>query len=108
MVAETTLEKVGREVFGLSEPDYCTTYRVEVRCPDGTVRFYGLRAATKDQARIEGIKLIGSMVDTYQDDRIVWRMANDSNWSFGTKTQSSSSTIKDKFKKILNAFFEID
>ena len=108
MVAETTMSKVGREVFGKGEPDYCTTYRMEVRAPDGTVRFFGLRAATKEQARLEGVKLVSGMIETFKDERIAWRMANDSNWSFGSNAQSSSLTIKDKVKKILNAFFEIE
>ena len=109
MVAETTMSKIGREVFGKGEADYCPKYRMEVRTPNGTVRFFALRAKSKELARLEAVKMVQEMVEAYQDERIIWRMANDSSWSFGSATQEVAPlTFKDKVKKFLDAFFEIE
>lgn len=116
---ETTMERVYREVFAsesdyrkvtvkepTSEPD-CRTFRVEIRTPDGAIRYYGLKSSDKSIARKEALSVIQSLVSSFSDDRILWRMAGDRNWYLNGSTAPTNK--KDSFfKRAMNYFFDLD
>lgn len=100
VLQETTMERVRREVFGeITIPD-CRTYRIEMRSPDGNIRYYSFRTSDKSVAREEAVLLVKQMVEQFQDERVIWRMAGDKNWSIG------SSTPVHKKPSILKRFVE--
>ncbi|MCM3358133.1 DUF6018 family natural product bioysynthesis protein [Psychrobacillus sp. MER TA 171] len=97
----SVMERVGREVFN-TVPRVDCTYRVEVRTSDGAIRYYGLRTQNKAAARKEAVKIIKQLL-TSNDDRILWRMAGERNWSLNVPVNKVS-----KFKRGLNWFFDLE
>lgn len=108
----SVMNRVFQEVFGPSEIEDCRTYRVEVRLPDGKNRFYALRAESKENARQEAVSIVESMVQDFEDERVIWRLAGDNNWTFGGYRQYENTTKISKpkmtMKRILNYFFELE
>lgn len=69
-------------------------YRLEVRTPDGTKRFYSIKASSRGKAREEAKSIIHDMVVSFNDERIMWKMVGDTHWTFGVEAKMS---IFDKF-----------
>ncbi|MDX1807509.1 MAG: DUF6018 family natural product bioysynthesis protein [Paenisporosarcina sp.] len=103
---ESVMEKVRREVF--MDESNCRNFRMEVRTPDGKVRFYAMKELNKIKARLEAEKFIDSLVEHFNDERILWRMAGDRDWSFvSAATTSTVSTKSSKSTKSLaQRFFD--
>ena len=113
MAARTisVMNRVYEEVFGPSDIEHCRMYRVELRLPDGKNRFYALRADSKTNARHEAVSLVESMVQKFGDERVIWRLAGDNNWSFGGYRHEKSTKVsrtKMTMKRVLNYFFELE
>ena len=69
-------------------------YRIEVRTPDGTKRFYSIKASSRGKARDEANAIIHDMMVSFNDDRIMWKMVGDLHWTFGVEAKQS---LFDKF-----------
>lgn len=103
---ETTMERVFNEVFSQEKKLDCRTYRIEVRTPDGAIRFYGLKASDKSVARQEAVTVVQQLVTSFKDERILWRMAGDKDWSLnGAAVHTNKPSL---FKRIMNYFFVMD
>ena len=103
---ETIMERVFNEVFSQEKKLDCRTYRIEVRTPDGAIRFYGLKAIDKTVARKEAIAVVQELVTSFQDERILWRMAGDKDWSLNG---AASNTKKPSlFARAMNYFFDLE
>lgn len=103
---ETVLERVYYEVFAKEKKLDCRTYRIEVRTPDGAIRYYGLKTSDKSLARKEALEVVHQIVTSFKDERILWRMAGDKDWylngsAIATKKQSL-------FKRAMNYFFDME
>lgn len=103
---ETKMEKVYREVFGGTIDSDCRNFRMEMRSPDGKIRYYSLKASDKNVARKEAVALVHHIVKQFQDERIIWRMAGDKNWSIGSAT--SHAAKPSMFKRFVDYFFLIE
>ena len=82
----------------------CRNYRLEIRTPDGNRRYYSIRAKSKREARVEAENILKEMIQSFGDERFLWRMAGDRNWSFGMR--QSQPFLHTFLKKITNYFFE--
>ncbi|WP_028393915.1 DUF6018 family natural product bioysynthesis protein [Bacillus cihuensis] len=102
---ETTMARINREVFGGSTD--CRKVRMEIRTPDGNRRIYSLNAVTKGEAREEAVQIVKSMVKTFNDERVMWRMAGDRVWSFGAAGVASGPK-QSVFKRFFDYFFELN
>lgn len=83
-------------------------YRMEVRTPDGKRRFYSLKARSKGMARLEAVEIVSEMVDRYNDERIMWKMVGDQNWTFGTDSHELRIARKSTFDKFCYYFFGLN
>lgn len=102
----TIMERVFNEVFLQDKKLDCRTYRIEVRTPDGAIRFYGLKASNKSVAREEAVTVVQQMVTSFNDERILWRMAGDKDWSLnGATVQSKKPSL---FARVMDYFFVMD
>ncbi|WP_282155741.1 DUF6018 family natural product bioysynthesis protein [Cytobacillus gottheilii] len=102
---------VTNQVFGgnlLSSKENCRYFRIEVRTANGGRRFYALKARKESEARLEAVKLITDMVNTFQDEKIAWRMAGDKNWTFGTHSFEARIAKKSWFNRFAYYFFALD
>lgn len=86
----------------------CRYFRMEVRTPDGARRFYSLKADTKGTARLEAVEIVREMVQSFDDERIMWRMVGDKNWTFGTNSHEARVASKSLYDKIAYYFFGLD
>lgn len=103
---ETTMERVFNVVFSQEKKLDCRTYRMEVRTPDGAIRFYGLKASDKSVARKEAVAVVQGLVTSFQDERILWRMAGDKDWSLnGAAVHTKKPSL---LAKVMNYFFVMD
>lgn len=102
----TLLEKVYHDVFGERTAEDCRYYRAELRTPDGKIRFYSLKSSSKKDARKEAQKLFHQMTQVYNDERIIWRMAGDKQWSFGSA--SSKSAKPSLWNRFVTYFFVLE
>lgn len=102
----TSLSDVAKNVISFVNSKDCKkqTYRMEVRTPDGKCLHYGVRATNSNSARIEANQMLASMSNAFQDERIVWRMAGDRDWSF----IGAVKTKKSLWHKLVDYFFVID
>lgn len=106
---ETVMERVFKEVFSQEKKLDCRTYRIEVRTPDGAIRFYGLKAIDKSVARKEAIAVVQELVTSFQDERILWRMAGEKGWSLnGAASNSKKPSLFARAKSAMNYFFELE
>ena len=106
VVQPTRLEKVYHEVFGEREVEDCRYYRAELRTPDGKIRHYSLKSSTKKEARKEAQSLFHQMTQVYNDERLIWRMAGDNQWSFGSaQTKSTKPSVWNRF---VDYFFALE
>ena len=102
----TIMERVFNDVFSQEKKLDCRTYRIEVRTPDGAIRFYGLKAIDKSVARKEAIAVVQELVTSFQDERILWRMAGEKGWSLNGST--SHTKKPSLFARAMNYFFDLE
>lgn len=101
---ETQMDRINYEVLGNED---CSRYfRMEVRTPDGKKRFYSLKAGSKGAARVEASELVYEMVESFKDERIMWRMVGDRNWRFGATFDSKPR--KSIMNRFINFFFDLE
>ncbi|EAR66197.1 MULTISPECIES: DUF6018 family natural product bioysynthesis protein [Bacillus] len=101
------MAKVLAELFNegllLGDSANCRYYRMEIRTPDGKKRIYSLKENSKSAARFEAQSIVEEMINSFEDERIMWKMTGDKHWNFGAaKTRKSIS------KKLLHYFFGED
>lgn len=102
---ESLMEKVWREVFMENGDADCRNYRIEVRTPNGQIRYYAMKESNKAKARMEAEKLISQMVLQFNDERILWRMANDRNWSIASSANQTTKSKKPFGKRVFDYWF---
>lgn len=73
----------------------CRGFRLVALIPNGTTKHYTIRAKNKATARNESFYLIRDMIREYADDRILWKMAGDTNWNLASKQRDN---LFDKLK----------
>ncbi len=100
-----------RESIFVQEKADCRLYRLMVMVPGQDMRTYPIRAKSKQAARVEAKAFVVSMIQTYKDDRIAWKMTNDKCWNFGTHEAEKVSAavrvtkIVEKAKLAFNNYF---
>lgn len=92
--------------FNQTVGEDCRQFRVEIRTPDRKIRFYSLRSNKKGLARLEANELVRDMIEVFQDERIMWRMTGDKNWSFGSVAVKNPN--KSMLSRVLNYFFDLE
>jgi hypothetical protein len=92
----------------VNKHDNCRYFRVEVRVPNEGRRFYSLKNRSKSQARIEAQEIVTALVETFQDEKIAWRMTGDKKWTFGPYSFEARIAKKSWFDKFAYYFFALD
>lgn len=79
-------------------------FRIEVKTSDARSLHYPIRSDNKLEARAQASKLVEDMAFAFQDERIIWRLAGDQNWTF----QGAVKEKKGLLRKIAEYFFILD
>ncbi|MDQ0271231.1 DUF6018 family natural product bioysynthesis protein [Cytobacillus purgationiresistens] len=103
IAVDSTLDHINSEVIG--NGDCSRFFRMEILTPDGKRRYYSLKASSKHLAFKEASKIIDSMISSFKDERIMWRLTG-TEWTIGSSYVKKEK--KSLAKKVFNYFFDLE